>query len=162
MKIRTDIAAMLRAGTHTQRAIAEALNVSPKTVRLTREALKLPAPSRGRPQNQAADDVYRAGTEPVEGGHLRWTGAHTSSGVPLIRSHSKQETVYRIAFRLHYGRDPEGNATPGCGMPGCVAGAHLADRLLRQANQRAANAYEAIFGSPPTDHHESEEAQCPS
>lgn len=67
----------------------------------------------------------------VDGGHLHWTGATGARGTPVVACGGQVETAYRLAFRWHYGREPVGNVRPRCGYPSCLAGAHLADRLLR-------------------------------
>jgi hypothetical protein len=43
--------------------------------------------------------------------------------------------VYKVAFQLEYDRQPEGQIRPACGMPDCVAGAHLHDATLRKASR---------------------------
>lgn len=71
----------------------------------------------------------------VEGGHVQWTGATVGRGTPVVSYGGQVETAYRIAFRWHFGREPVGNVRPRCDYPACVAGAHLADRRLRQGGQ---------------------------
>jgi hypothetical protein len=68
----------------------------------------------------------------VDGGHLHWTGATGARGTPVVACGGQVETAYRLSFRWHYGREPVGNVRPRCGYPACLAGAHLADRLLRE------------------------------
>lgn len=101
------------------------------------------ATRRRKPQAASLEEKFRLCTEPVDGGHVRWRGsfAHTT---PNLRFQHANHSPYRIAFRLHYGRDPEGQARPACGMPHCVAGAHLEDRPMRQ---RTNSLYDAIFGA---------------
>ena len=101
------------------------------------------APRRKRLRAASPEDVFRLRAESVDGGHVRWTGPVTH-GTPTVRHQGANQSAYRVAFRLHYGRDPEGQARPGCGMPGCVAGAHLEDRPMRQ---RTASLFNAIFGA---------------
>ena len=67
----------------------------------------------------------------VDGGHLHWSGATTTRGTPVVACGGQVETAYRLAFRWHHGREPVGNIRPRCGYPSCLAGGHLADRLLR-------------------------------
>ncbi|MGJ3559006.1 hypothetical protein ACR6C2_08505 [Streptomyces sp. INA 01156] len=45
----------------------------------------------------------------------------------------KDMTAYRLAFRLHHGREPEGRMVGTCRIKRCVAGAHLEDNVLRAA-----------------------------
>ena len=87
-------------------------------------------------------EKWRARTEPVEGGHLRWTGA-TSHGTPTVRFNGGSHSAYRVAFRLQHDREPQGRVTATCDMPGCVSGWHVADQPMR--NQTDALC-EAIFG----------------
>lgn len=152
MKVRADIAELLRAATPDIR-IAEQLHVSPKTVRAARRALRLPAPKRGGATARYAsiEETFRAHIEPADGGHVRWTGyVDAASDLPVVCYRKEQQPAPRVAFRLHYGRDPVGRVRQTCQGPRCLAGAHLADRLIREANQRADAAYDAIFGPDTT------------
>jgi hypothetical protein len=45
----------------------------------------------------------------------------------------KSLTAYRLAFRLHYDRQPVGRLIGTCRIKRCVAGAHLEDDVLRAA-----------------------------
>lgn len=129
MKIRADVAHLLREGL-SDREIAARLHVCAKTaVAPARRALGLPAARRG-PKPASVEELFRARTEPVEGGHLRWTGGR-SSGVPCVRNQFGNTSAYRIAFRLRWGREPEGNVRPGCDYPECVAPEHVEDRPMR-------------------------------
>lgn len=144
--IREDIAAMLRAG-HTQVHIVRTLHVAPITVQRTREALGLPAPKPGPRPPASFEEVFRAYATPAEDGHVRWTGNVSSSNVPAAWMSNKFRSAYRIAFELCYGRPPVGRVKTTCGTPLCVAGEHLEDRQMREANRRADRAFNAIFGS---------------
>lgn len=101
------------------------------------------APRQRKPHASSLEEAFRLRVEPIDGGHVRWTGS-SSHTTPTLRFQNANHSPYRIAFRLHYGRDPEGPARPSCGMPHCVAGAHLEDRPMRQ---RTASLYSAIFGA---------------
>jgi hypothetical protein len=50
----------------------------------------------------------------------------------MVAWRGQVETAYRLSFRWHYGREPEGNVRPTCDYPCCVAGGHLADRVIRE------------------------------
>ncbi|GGY81374.1 hypothetical protein CP967_08485 [Streptomyces nitrosporeus] len=131
MKVRADIADMLRAGIpHT--TIARQLNISDKTVSATRVALGLPAPQLGGRRSPLVPlaEAFAARTAPVPGGHLRWTGYHTE-GRPILRRQGKPLTAQRIAWSLHHTRPPVGPVRAGCGYRGCVAPAHMEDREMR-------------------------------
>lgn len=140
MKVRADIADMLRNGATTTEVMT-ALHVAHGTVVKTREALDIPAPARnGRPLQPLADQ-FNANSEPVEGGHRRWTG-YVYKGVPVLGRQGRHVSAYRVAFEVLHERKPIGNVKPGCDYPGCVA--HVQDRPMReQLNAQFA----AIFGS---------------
>lgn len=94
------------------------------------------APGRGRPGTAASwEDAFALRTVAVEGGHLHWTGATGHRGTPVLAWRGQVETGYRLAFRWHHGREPEGNVRPTCDYPCCVAGGHLADRLIRDGGE---------------------------
>ena len=144
MTIRADIAELLNAGI-PRIHIARRLHVDPATVRHTAEALGLPAPARGRATVHATvEDTFHAQTEPLDGGHLKWTG-YTEGRLPMLFFRSQRIPAPRVAFRLHYGRAPEGQITRTCEVEGCVAGLCLADRLVREANARADRLLLRIF-----------------
>ncbi|MFE2967512.1 hypothetical protein ACFXKC_28340 [Streptomyces sp. NPDC059340] len=142
--VRLDIVAMLHDGVSGTQ-IARRLHVAQKTVAAIRAELGLPtAPSGRRAQHASVEDAFLARVTALDEGHARWPGKTSRDGVPLVLHRRQRESVYRVAFRVHYGRNPEGLVRPGCGMPGCVAGAHLEDRVVRE---RTAAAFEAIFGT---------------
>jgi hypothetical protein len=88
---------------------------------------------RGRPKLSASwEEAFSDRTVAVEGGHLHWSGATGARGTPVLAFGGQVETAYRLAFRWHYGREPQGNVRPTCHYPCCVAGGHLADRMLRE------------------------------
>jgi len=147
MKVRADIAELLRADVPHQ-DIARQLHVSRKTVSAAHRALQLPARVRGGgAPNATLENAYRAHAVPAEAGHVRWSGP-VDGTLPIV-CHSGQSTpAPRVAFRLHHGRAPEGRLRRTCDMPGCAAGAHYADRTIREANRRADKAFAAIFGQP--------------
>jgi hypothetical protein len=89
----------------------------------------------GRPRAHAsAEDVYRIHAIPTTQGHVRWTGPTTSyHRTPVVNHGPASESAYRIAFRMHHGRNPEGIVRIVCGTKHCVAGAHLEDAVIRQA-----------------------------
>lgn len=139
MKIRVDVAAMIRAGAGTTE-IMTTLHVGYPTVARAREALGAPAPAR---TGQPIPDMFHARTEPVEGGHLRWTG-HISKGVPIICRSRGNLSAYRVAFTLKHHREPTGLIRATCGYPQCVAPDHMQDRPMRH---RLDAQFDAIFGA---------------
>ncbi|WP_434593466.1 hypothetical protein [Streptomyces sp. A5-4] len=111
----------------TSEEIADALDSAGEH---TRGAL---VPVRARPSPATSwEDAFAQRTVAVEGGHVHWSGAIGNRGTPVVAWRSQVETAYRLAFRWHHGREPEGNVRPTCGYPCCVAGGHLADRRLRE------------------------------
>ncbi|GHH30001.1 hypothetical protein [Streptomyces rubradiris] len=100
-------------------------------------------PRRIKPRATSLEEAFRLRAKPIDGGHVRWTGPITNT-TPNLRYRGANHSAYRIAFRLHYGRVPEGQARPVCGVPGCLAGGHLEDRPMRQ---RTASLFNAIFGA---------------
>ncbi|RPE40223.1 Homeodomain-like domain-containing protein [Streptomyces sp. Ag109_O5-1] len=145
MKIRADVAQMLRAG-HSDRQIARQLGVHRDQVIRARRLLGIPA-GPTFPQPKAVEDLFRERVEEVDGGHLKWRGFRNERGTPVLKHRSRgalrNETAYRVAWRLQHDREPEGLVLPGCGYDQCVAPGHVEDRRLR--NQVTA-AYAAIFG----------------
>jgi hypothetical protein len=148
MRIRADVAELLRQDV-SQRQIVRRLGVTPLSVQQAREALGLSAPRTGRRYTYASlEDAFRHGAEPMADGHVQWVGYRDKDGTPRVCYRQQPQAAPRVAFVLHNGREPVGKALPTCGMKGCIAGAHLADRPMREANQRADDLYGAIFGGP--------------
>ncbi|MFF9124388.1 helix-turn-helix domain-containing protein [Streptomyces sp. NPDC014889] len=147
MKVRADVAELLKTG-KPERQIAQELGIDRATVRRTREALGLPAPRRGkRSKYPSLVDVLRGNSEPLDDEHVRWTGYRDArSNTPLVLHGGQRIPAPRAAFQLHYGREPVGKPLPTCGMHGCIAGEHLADRPMREANARVDVLFDAIFG----------------
>ncbi len=132
------IAALLRRGDMTESAIAREVGVSRPTVGNVRKALGLPAPRQGQPPVYASvEDAYRALAVPREDGHVEWTGLRTGGHAPMIKHCRDSVSAYRVAFRLHHGRDPEGLVYPACALKDCVAGAHVEDTPMRHARKRS-------------------------
>ncbi|MGW5123229.1 hypothetical protein ACWEQ7_04035 [Streptomyces sp. NPDC004069] len=147
MMVRSDVAELLKAG-KPESHIARELGVDRGTVRRAREALGLPAPRRGkRSMYPSLADVVRGNSEQLDDGHVRWTGYRDAhSNTPLVLYCGQRIPAPRAAFQLHYGREPVGKPLPTCGMHGCIAGEHLADRPMREANARVDILFTAIFG----------------
>jgi len=132
MKVREDVADLLRAGV-PQIQIARRLHVGQITVQRTREALGIPSTGAGcRPTATTFAEALHAHTEPTDDGHIRWTGHVDPQGSPRVQLKHDKRSAYRVAFVLHYGREPVGRVTPTCRMQGCVRGDHMADQAMRQ------------------------------
>lgn len=142
MKIRADIAELLRAGV-PQVQIARRLHCAQITVQRTREALNLPAHKMCRDLPATLEEAFQQYTRPAADGHIEWTGRR-NNGTPAVTFHGTVHSGYRLAFRFHYGREPVGKVT-SC-ETGCVAGRCVKDQPMREANRRADKAFSAIFG----------------
>ncbi|KUF18420.1 hypothetical protein [Streptomyces silvensis] len=148
MNIRPDIAELLRAGL-SDRAIAARLGVdATKTVAPARRALGLPTARSGRKPAATPEALFWQRVQPTDGGHLIWTGSRcrasgAQGGCPTLRYGGRQYSAWRIAFRLRYGRAPEGKVALVCGVDGCVAPDHTEDRRIRE---RTSATFDAIFG----------------
>ncbi|MEU0627697.1 hypothetical protein [Streptomyces sp. NPDC005989] len=117
-------------------AVVRQLGCGYQRVAAIRKQFGLPAYTRGRRASYGSlEEAFTAQTEPVEGGHMRWTGTREKSGTPVLRWRTLLQTAYRVAFLMQYGRDPVGKVFRTCGIPTCVAGLHQADRPMRDARK---------------------------
>lgn len=92
-----------------------------------------------RARYDTAEEKLAALTRTAADGHTEWAGPVTRAGFPLLPWRGRSLMPGRIAFAARYGREPEGRVTAACGMPHCLTGDHLDDRLTR-ASHRAAYA----------------------
>lgn len=138
-------AAMLRSGA-TYSQIQAALGISRPTIRRIRRTLNIPVPE--RPTARTTTEALAHHSTPAGDGHTHWDGPHTAS-TPQLWAEGRAFSTLRIAFHAHHGREPQGPVRRNCQDPDCITGAHLTDRRLRQANTRADQAYDAIFGGTP-------------
>ncbi|EYT83990.1 hypothetical protein CF54_04135 [Streptomyces sp. Tu 6176] len=137
MKIRADVAELLRAG-HSDSAIARQLHVDYKTAAAARKALGLPKAKSGYKAAATPADLFWRRVTPTDDGHMEWAG-YTTSTTPAMRHGGRSMSAYRVAYRIATGREPEGRALPSCGRDGCVMPGHHADRADRaRAQDRAA------------------------
>lgn len=141
MKIRQDVVDMLRAGAYTTEVMAT-LHVGHPTVVRARKALGITTPIPSGRAPVPVPDAFHAHTEPIDGGHLRWTG-HYNKGVPLLCRNSGNLSAYRVAFTLKHDREPTGLVRSACDYPRCVAPDHVQDQPMRQQFDAQ---YAAIFG----------------
>lgn len=145
MKVRADIADLLRAGV-PQIHICRQLHVAQLTVQRTREALHLPAPKSCRVLPASLEEAFQQYARPTENGHVEWAG-HLRGGIPSVTFQGTVHSASRLAFLFHHGRQPSGPVKTSCPVKGCVRGGHLTDQPMRDANKRADRAYAAIFGA---------------
>lgn len=121
---------LIRGGL-TNTVIAQRLRVRHSTVSEVRKSMGVDPG--GRTPAGTLEDAYWARTRPVDGGHLVWTGLRNNQrGVPLIRYAGRLHSARRVAFRVHYGREPEGVVLAVCDVPRCVAGRCLDDEAARR------------------------------
>lgn len=92
-------------------------------------------PRRPRLRPASLEEAFQGHAEVAEGGHVRWTGS-TSHTTPTVWFEGSLRSAYKVAFRLHHGREPEGMVTPSCDVPLCVAGAHVEDQPMRHRHQQ--------------------------
>ncbi|WP_326811674.1 hypothetical protein [Streptomyces scopuliridis] len=137
MKIRADIAELLRAGL-SDRAISRQLQIRTSRVRAVRSALGLAPHQPGPTPADSPEDLFWRRAVPTEDGHLLWPGADPRVGARL-RHGSVRYSAFKIAFQIRWGREPIRRVTTGCTQPGCVHPAHVEDRPMREQ-------YAAIFG----------------
>ncbi|MEU9000494.1 hypothetical protein [Streptomyces sp. NPDC048551] len=142
MNIPADMAALLRQGL-ANHVIASQLHTSPAKVQATRVALGLPNLALGPQGAASVQELFAARTEPLPGGHLRWTGTITRDGANKLRCRGHNYSAHAVAFRIRTGRDPIGRARTSCDMPRCVAPAHVSDQTERARDNAAFN---ALFG----------------
>lgn len=148
MKVRADVAELLRAG-YSDRAIGRQLNVDPVgTVAAARRVLGLPKHKSGVTPAATAEDLFWRRVKPTDDGHMDWVGYRNNSGAPSLRHGGRNLSAYRIAYRLAKGREPEGYALPSCGRDGCVKPGHHTDRADRAREKRVDALYAGIFGQP--------------
>lgn len=76
-------------------------------------------------------DQYLRRTEPLDGGHVRWTVT-----TPYITFKGCKYTGMQLAWALSTKRPAKGLLRATCGLAGCVAAEHLADEAMRNARDR--------------------------
>ncbi|MET9140526.1 WhiB family transcriptional regulator [Streptomyces parvulus] len=127
---------MLRAGASYSEITAELGISSPTIVRIRRRA-GLPHSGRtGAPPARSKAEVLALHVELYSDGHARWTGPMAGR---MAQLHAEQDrfNARRVVFEEHHGRPPVGRVRSNCGEQACIAGAHLIDRVLRDAQHPA-------------------------
>ena len=146
MRVRADIAEMLRAGV-TDAGIVRELHVRRATVAAARAALGIPKTPGGRRAAGSVEDLFWRRVQFGEDGHMTWGGYRNTTGAPGLRWGGTVHSAYRVAFRMAIGREPVGKVLPSCGFAGCVAPAHQLDRAGRAEEKRLERLYAGIFGA---------------
>ncbi|MDX3629027.1 Trp family transcriptional regulator [Streptomyces europaeiscabiei] len=156
--LRDQIAALLQDGA-TYDQIQEQTGAGTTTIARVRKDRAIPLPHgrhnhRTHTPDRTPEQALAHYSQPTpDGQHTDWTGPTQGRRLPVIWSHGRYNALH-LAFRLHHGRDPHGRVNRSCTHPGCITGAHLtdrrlreADRRLREANRRADTAFAQIFGT---------------
>jgi hypothetical protein len=131
---RADIIAMLRDG-HSNSRIVRELRCDKQRVIRIRAELGLPAYVPVE-QTRTLEEKWALSTQPVDGGHLEWTGERVNAaGTPVMRYKEESYSPAAIAFRIRHGRDPQGYTIADCGMQHCVAPDHVEDEAGRRRNR---------------------------
>jgi hypothetical protein len=129
---REQIIAALQAG-HSIYRINKELRADRARIRTIRDEIGLA--TYARPE-LTIEDKWHQYARPVDGGHMEWTGEHsTTRGTPLLSYKERHYTAAAIAFRIRTGRTPEGQVFTDCGMKRCVAPAHVEDAPGRRRNR---------------------------
>lgn len=128
---RNDIIAMLRDG-HSNNRIMRELRCDKQRVIRIRAELGLPTFIRPE-QTRTLEEKWALFTQPIDGGHLEWTGTRgTASDTPVLSYKEQLYTAASIAFTIKYGRKPDGYVKAECGLKHCVAPEHVEDEAGRQ------------------------------
>lgn len=125
---RDDIIRLLRGG-YSDKEIGRRLHTDPQRAGRIRAELGLPGHA-SKPIT--FEDRWAANTEPVDGGHLRWTGRLRDGTTPAVLHEGRDTSPRRIAFEQLHGRPADGRVLPGCGYGPCVKPEHLEDQVMRQ------------------------------
>lgn len=133
-----EVEALLRAGL-SDKQIARRLHTNPKRIARIRAEIGLAAFEN---RQVSFEERWAANTEPVAGGHIRWTGRLRDGSTPAVLHEGRDASPRRIAFERLHGRTAVGPVLPGCGFGPCVQPAHLEDQVLRE---RLDAQYAAIF-----------------
>ncbi|MEV6738614.1 hypothetical protein AB0N14_17465 [Streptomyces sp. NPDC051104] len=121
------IARLLKSEDVSNTEAAVRLGVDRRFVARVRADLGLPQYQ--RPPVRWTQERFDQMTRQLRGGHRRWLGRTSPDGVPMA---SRDESAYRVAFRLHHGRDPVGRVEGTCTRKRCVAGGHQRDDVMRK------------------------------
>lgn len=126
---------LLRGGaTHQQ--VTDEVGISPPTIVAICRKAGLPTNDHrgGQPARPRAE-VLAESVEAYGEGHARWMGGWAGRN-PQLNAEGLQLNARRVAFEQHHGRPPTGRVFSGCGVTGCIAGAHLTDQTLRAARPK--------------------------
>jgi hypothetical protein len=121
--------------------VAARLDCAPGFVARVRSDLRMPSfpipePTvrLARPLQKRERDEFEALSIVTAEGHREWLGRRSRDGIPMF---SREESAYRVAWRLEYGEEPEGPVRVECVLATCVEGLHLSDRIMRERAREA-------------------------
>ncbi|MEW2568414.1 hypothetical protein [Streptomyces sp. NPDC047070] len=120
------VAQLLKSERLSNPAVAERCGVTVRFAARVRADLGLPAYHYRRQMWSQAE--FDSKTILLRGGHRVWRGRVSRDGTPMA---SRDESAYRIGFRLHHGREAVGPVRGTCTKKWCVAGAHRTDKVMR-------------------------------
>jgi hypothetical protein len=107
------------------------MQVSPRRVRAIRNDLGIPPLPRGSLKTYATlEDAFYGRAVQTDDGHLLWPTSQAGRN-RMIRRDGANLGVLRVAFRIGYGREPEGIVLATCDRTGCVHPKHVIDQPLR-------------------------------
>lgn len=136
---REEVVALLKEGL-SDKQIGQRLRTNPKRVARIRAEEQIPAVAL---MPLTFEERWAAHTEPIPGGHLRWTGRFRDGDTPAVTDEGRTLSVRRLAFERLHGRPAKGPVLPGCDYGPCVHPKHLEDQPMRT---RLNDQYDAIFG----------------
>lgn len=142
------VAELLRAG-KTDTQIAAEFRMARRRVALMRAQLHIP-PSRSNQAPPTIEAAFTARVRALPDGHAEWAGPRNDNGTPMLCWKDQRVSAYRVAFRIEYGREPQGVVLPVCDIAGCVAGRCLDDAAARN---RTRGQLAAVLGLDQTRAH---------
>ncbi|MFB7574634.1 hypothetical protein [Streptomyces sp. NPDC056165] len=122
------VARLLKSENISNTHVAAQLGVGRPFVARVREDLGLP--EYRRPTQVWTQEQFDAATRSLPGGHRLWLGRMSPDGTPMA---NRKLSAYRVAYQLHYRRDPVGRVEGTCTRKRCVAACHQEDDVLRAA-----------------------------
>lgn len=127
--------AILRDGASYQE-VRSKLRLSPNQISHLRKTHKIPVPARDPQagQRRTVDEAFALYARLTADGHVVWTGPRSGRSPDLLAVGGRHNARH-VAFRKHHGRDPQGRVWRTCDEPGCIAGAHHTDQIIRHTRE---------------------------
>jgi uncharacterized protein YerC/transposase-like protein len=134
----------LLLGGATYREITDEVGISAPTIIAIRRDAGLPAPGhRGTRQPRTVEEGLTGAIEEYGDGHARWVGPVYRRSLQL-HAEGRRLNARHVLFEQHHGRPPVGYVRSNCGDQACVAGAHLADDVLRSTTSESPMTVQAL------------------